>query len=478
MPPLNSNIDMDIQFVNRADEVRLVQDIIQDIHQGHAALKRIINFYGVRGIGKTCLLRHLYDRAPSQAVRTLFVEFKSVVPFSSEKQRIQIIRDILKQADNLITQDKIVQLEGLLENPENDYSIPFQEILIDLINSLASREHQTPVSLLMLFDSTDQADEEILKWLEDHIIVPCIHSDRVVIVLAGRKQINWKKFDVNRRVIPCQLEPFDSETVGAQLPLYASLASEIASLTFGHPLASEQLALGLKQIEQQTNRTFSQDDFEIHKKELLQYLFERLIDRQILNDVQSDVRLAIRSVAILRQFDINALRHLLGSSNILEFRDKPGVYFLDLIAKMVDCGLVRWDSNQKGYAVDKSIRRMLFLHKYHTEREDFIRMNEEAAKLYQLWIEKLPENRVRSIIERLFHLANMMSAQNMERAEIALQLSQELRAYLRQYSQTEYGLRGIMTLREELHEDREFWELVPVDSKRLDNIISEYMPKH
>lgn len=461
------------RFVDRLAELELVQDILQDMSQGRSVLKPITNFCGVEGIGKTCLLQRLYEEAQDNKVPAALVDFAGLdLKGSLESIVAATTQSILMQVQSGVPGHQLGEIERLLAGFPED----FPGVLRQVLNQIAFDS-----TLLLLFDTTEKVPDHVMDWLEKEIISPLLQTDKVVVVLAGRKAVSWSTFELKRRARQRLLDPLDSEWVGDQIPSYASLADEITNLTAGHPLANERIAEAIRQIEQERSETLSSDEFEHHRERLLQYLFDRLISNQIMRSEEPIVRQAFKITAVLRHFDINALRYMLERFAPIQFKGKPPSYFLELIGKMVDSGLVSWDPRQKGYALDRSVRRIIFLHKFYKEPKGFVEMNKAAAELYALWIERLPDNRINSIIERMFHRANEMSAdcENGDRytpSEIAFYLKSELQDYLeRYYASAEFGLKGLIALREELHADTEFRDLLPLELDILERFVGRFV---
>ncbi len=456
------------KFVGRKNEINLVEERIGIFQYGGSVFQAVINFYGVVGIGKTILLRELEKRIRDKGLPCAFVDFAEKEYAFSPQSQVTLLEDIADSFSNGVgstvlaeTISRFWQCQQAGESVEEQGQAVVQAFL-ECVNDLA-RDHNTPAVLLL--DTLEMGDKELLDWLEDGIISPLIRTDCVLVIVASRAPHRWKRFEVRRRAYQQRLDPFDEKITRKQLPQeYSVLAPGVVHLTHGHPFGNVRVLQSVQQIEQEVGQSFRRADFDEYQKRLVQELVDQLIEPLVMRDVPGEIRRAYRVVALARQFDVNVLRRLLTRFVEEPFAGKSAAYFLGVVGRMVKTTLVEWSSARRGYVLDKTIRWMLALNVKLAARERYEEINYELIGLYDEWIERVPENRSGFIIERLYHEACLQSVRGASPKAIAGRLCELLEGYLeRYYPVIEKGEmpHGLTALQEELSKDDELVEFLP-----------------
>jgi len=464
------------KFVGRKRQINLVEERIHIIRYGGSVFQALINFHGVIGIGKTMLLLELEKRIRDKGLPCALVDFAAKVYEFSPLGKAVLLEDIARGfADGAPPWQPLQQ--GI---PAEEQVQAMQQLFPQYVTDL-TREHDAPAVLLL--DTLEKADPQLLDWLEDQVISPLIRTDRVLVIVASRSPHRWKRFEVRRRAYQDPLEPFDEETTQEQLPQeYDALAADVLRLTHGHPLSNVQVIEGVRKIEQDVGHPLTSTDFEEHQKRLIQELVDDLIEPQVMEDVSTDIRRAYRVMSLARQFDVNVLRRLLTRFVEEPFAGKSAAYFLSVVGNMVKTTLVEWSSARRGYVLDRTIRWMLALNMKLTATERYQEINRELIDLYDEWIDRVPENRSGFIIERLYHGACLQGVQGAGAQEIADQLCDLLKGYMKEYYSVT-GKRemppGLTALREELSKDDELMAFLPRGQETcLTGIIQEAIDRN
>lgn len=460
------------KFVGREKQINLVEERISIIRYGGSVFQAVINFHGVVGIGKTTLLRELEKRIREEGLPCTCVDFaakdtwKALSPQSQVRLLEGIAHGFCDGVGDSALGEEIAHFDRLWDTgqqPEAEAQVEtVVEEFLDYVKHLTT-EQDAPAVLLL--DTLERADRELLDWLEDTVISPLIRTDRVLVVVASRAPHRWKRFEVRRRADQQRLKPFDEEITGKQLPpRYSPLAPQVVRITAGHPFGNIHVIHSIRQIEEKVGRSFEQADFEEYKKRLVQELVDQLIEPVVMRDVPAEIKRAYRVVALARHFDVNVLRRLLTGFVEEPFAGKSAAYFLGVVGTMVKTTLVEWDSGRRGYVLDDTIRRMLALNVKLTSEERYKDINRELIRLYEEWIERVPENRSGFIIERLYHEACLQNVKGAEAETVAERLCDLLREYLQQYYPVEEKGKmphGVTTLKEELSKDYELLRFLP-----------------
>jgi len=465
------------QFANRASEKELTQRKIREAQTG-PILRPLLEFYGVIGIGKTWLLEHLREvyRYGSEASRSLarptltamvdLGSYSTLAQYYFLLQRLvnQLLEQLGKEAASYASDGQYFQRERALSLRQRTEAAG---IFAELINKLAERS--TPI---LIFDTTEQADEKLLDWLEEEIIYPTIRTDRVVYIFSGRRPLRWKKFEVRRRVEPHEVCPFGRGMMIEQFrPLAAeAIAAPIYDYSFGHPLASREIFKTLQELSRQQGLTLDTGRVKDWEEDIRLTVDNRVIEYRFLRDVPERLKPLLRTICVLRQFNANPLRRF--ASEFLQtdeageaYADKPGIFYLDVIRDMVDTTLVYWSKAYGGYVLDPVVRKIMAKNLLMRDKAAYIARHSLAQSIYDGWIEQYPRNSGGFLIERTYHLACLLQAKGIDKASIDQQIVDEFQGILsnklRLNPDIAWDLPDIAAaLAEELKEDDELKERI------------------
>lgn len=491
---------LETRFVDRQDEIVLVERMVEEIYYERRFPRQpLVNVVGIAGIGKSRLLNQLHDRLKNRGVACSFIDFANERYRPPERGQIEILSDIVAEMDRraIDFREELGQFDNILEQTRDESG----EYKIDEASRFRRREQSNRVvnaftaytneltekgPVALFFDTAHEASIEIgqdekgrpitfLDQLENTVLSQLVVMDGVIIIVASRSPLYWKRFEVRCRAFPYRLLPFSIEDTREQLPGYSELVPHIFQLTFGHPLANIRLVEELQAIERREKRAVDESTLERYRGQLIE-LMDALIEQYVMRDISPELKRAFRMIAVLRQFDVNALRYILSQFVPEPFSDKGGAYFLSLIGKMVETTLVQWDPAKKGYSLDDTMRKMLALSMRLRNRDLYERVNAAAIKLYGDWIERVSENPSRFIIEKLYHRANLLRDWKTG-LEIGSELKGELQEYLERFYRDEvYGIPAAMELLEELKRDQELEggirEGFPILTETVDRLIA------
>src|SRR5262245_25133561 len=128
-----------VNIVNRETEKTLIDDAFKALHNYKEVLLRtpLIDFYGVEGIGKTVILKHIEQKCKDQHIRYILVEnMQNVHQFS---------REIIKQVE---------QYNIFLPKNEGDL---FQ------MSRQATKKLLAKGIAVMLLDAVDASNKELVE---------------------------------------------------------------------------------------------------------------------------------------------------------------------------------------------------------------------------------------------------------------------------------------------------------------------------
>jgi hypothetical protein len=437
------NMALTIEPVNRSKEISYIREILYNLNHKQPEFGNILNWYGIPGIGKSTL-----GIMAGNLCQVMGVPF-SIVDFEPEKNPLA-----RQYADNF---SRIIEkiIAGFEKNNSPELSEELRKYdkdsgnIDEFISILISYLKIKP--FVIVFDTTEQADEKALRWIEKNIVSPLCITGMCLIIWTGRFPQGWKQFEVRRRVVCQQLEALDIESTKQQIASFnlnvENAGSRIYRLTDGHPLGNRELVEVLKK------------DKNLNNDQLLKELIERVIDNYVMEDVPDDLREACRVLSIVRQFDVMILEHLL-STFVSDYFTKDSPY-LTTIGRLTATSLVEWNTGRKGYSLNKTVRHILRQDILWNKQERFLAITEKTLGIYEEWIKKVSENRGIYILEWLYHQANLFFVKGKSEPEILEDSKTKLHNYLYEYYQKdESGFKAMLLvqLENDFDNDKEEFE--------------------
>ena len=440
-----------VQFTNREEELKAVAYRLGILHGGGGVFQCVVNFYGIPGIGKTTLLAELFHRAQTgrwngyqlaptpSALTDLAGDRAFLNPHQGGPEVLAHQMRQLKQQTGQYDAEFFKALKAFraLEVPdpydeETWYTFRQKAKRVADAFSLYVYRHakQQKQPAMLLFDNSEELPVEAFDWLEYEVFSPLVQTDRIMLAVAGRRPVRWKRFEVRRRVLLRKLHPPEKheELVKQQAPSWSRLADNIIKLTFGYPWGNQAVVEALEQLGKP--QAIEPADFERYRPELLRRLTTEVVEDRLLADVAPDLRRAFHIIAPLRQFDVTTLRAVLPEFAPNQFEGRGGNYFLLMLNRLVDTALVEWSAKRKAYVLDDTLRRILALDLETRDAELSLRIHQRAAELYRRWLEEVPESRSTYLVEWLYHCAQALRLQGKDQPEIAPKVQQALQAVL------------------------------------------------
>lgn len=380
-------------FVNRDQEVSLVENKVEQGRLGISIREPLVNFWGVGGNGKTWLLHH---------IRNLY-RYQSDLFSTSDRPTFTVYFDLEE-----IKADSTDQLASFIAS----YTAQLQKELIDqlpdetIVKKMNSME-VTPTAVakmlvtlsekyvpLLLFDTTERIPTDFWPQLEQVFFEPLLDSERILVILSGRHRApRWRRVDVRRRAMAAaegQIRPFDKQTQQEQL-IKLGLGAKEAKIfvqayfpfTGGNPYLAVQLA------KAPNNRSGI----------LQAYL------NDVMAGIPKDLHFYLEKVAPLRFYRLEALRFMLeaASENDKRYQD---VRLLQILRRFeAETEVVWWDNGRNAYITAPVVRNVMNQLMRLKDEAQFRRSHELALAMYWDLTERYPENSPIYLAEICYHQA-------------------------------------------------------------------------
>jgi len=376
----------------------------------------IIDFYGIKGMGKTRILKETIQKCLAHQVS-------------------YIDRTIDQE---LATEQSLTLTKTLLE--------------------------QGP--LVMLLDSVDAMNENQIAQLEKKLSELVIHNN-LFIVLASNGSVSFKREkSVERKLTTIPLEPFNRTTSNLYLDnLEHSLQPEIRELVFewtrGYPLAMKVMVEAItKQGIDPTN--------EQGRKELITFLIEQVINQGILASVKQEelawFQTILSLLAVPRRFNLIIMQKLIEYFEP-EHKLASSLSYIVLIKRITQAtGVLDWNVAKAGFALDEPIRHILLLQLKMINPQRYHEINRFLADMnWSNTIEVSGSDRIRYQLEYFYHSANSV---------VEKQIPQILETTVRQIIQDAKNAPDqLIQFREEFILDNELKEALGVYAIRVVDLV-------
>lgn len=397
-------------FVNRDSQVELVAERVNSAYKDKFIASPIVNFWGVKGIGKTWLLHYIndqyhYQRKSPERTFTLFFTFED------DPSAYQV--DALTRA---LATEVSKQLSSKVLTTVKDYLIAAQdqgdaEALVTALNLLA-----TQLIPLILLDNTERVPSSAWEKIEQELLEPLLASNRTIVVIAGRRQIpRWRRFEVRRRVLEYErtrIAPLQKDDVRVQLAKshYDGIPVDwLYAHTGGNPHLVDVLARYIIDWSSNQDAPEFEPIWKRHRHQLIQIL--RLAeDSQIEGIHDEELRAALYAVAVLRFYRLEALRFMYAKQEPNR-QQEAEVYYLTLLRRLdQETDVVWWNRDRRAYVTSEVVRQVINRRRLLDNDKDFVCYHEYAYEMYWEWVREYPQASEDFIIEICFHLGNIYLA--------------------------------------------------------------------
>jgi hypothetical protein len=408
----------ELEFAAREDEIRLVERKADLARRGGGDERLVVELEGIAGVGKSWLLEHVH--------RTFAPRPEQGTPFVSGLAHLCAVQDPAAVVGALCA-SLAAQLKGKDKRAEALKGAGSLAECQEAIGELLST--YTPVLLL---DSSEDAPEPLLSALEDELIHPLVRTGRVVFVIAGRRRLRWRRYEVRRRVEHRALgllgdsgEKQEMQEMLDKLGVDPGLAAELGRYAFRHPLTTRAIVEALRgqgiQPSDLTSEVLRASEAfiadQIHDQVIAGYLFD---------GVAPELASLLWLACIPRKFDVTPLRALaVRFYPDRGYADRPSGFYLDTIRDMQDTRLVKWDSEWDGYALLPVLRQIIATNLYMRDPDTFRTWHGQAAEQYRAWIEQFPRGADGYLVEFAFHRAWHLYANGVDKEHASTEIAAE-----------------------------------------------------
>lgn len=456
-------------FVNREQELEIVERAIHAARAGLHVAAPVINYWGVMGIGKTWILEHLRDRYQIKPDDYTIINEPYVLPVLNRQNP--------PKGDTVTTIPEItrtfsIQIQQQLKraaSPDQAAQIKDTENSGDLKNLAAFLLRISGRRFIPLILIDDSQDISTADWekIEEDLIEPLVTSTRAIIVVAGRRQVpRWRKFEVRRRLLQpeqSRVRPFNREGVQKQFEsLGKPQAAELLyPFTAGTPYLVNSVAkeLPAQQIPQRW--------LDEHRSTLFNILQQ--YENRLRLEVPVELNKMLEAVSFLRFYRVDALRSMLSSLDAKQGL-YPDTYYLKALRELdQQTEVVWWDREQRAYITSETVRQVITRRIQLQQPGLYERRHLAAIDLYWKWANEYPWTSEDFLIEIIFHEASIYTMN--QNSKSFWKTIEEILNFIQLNLNTDHKL----VMQKQLEGDQEIEDLLREEFFELKNKIGELL---
>jgi hypothetical protein len=389
-------------FVNRADELQLIQKKIEEGSSGDPMPLVITCFWGAFGMGKSWLLLEMERRyhqsdVNNPAVRSvitaridLSVERNPALWVEKRLDRENLIRELWKQ---LATQKNVTipELKGMA--PEH-----WSDNFVTAVTAWSSAN--TPLIMLDTMDDLLRLDEQAFFWLEQNVIERLTLTGRILFVFTSRGELRqWKRFQVRRQIDSRRLSAFDEKTAGKAVGADHFVSEKLYQHSFGHPLVTDWLGTVIE--DRGFHLKKAEYDSAIIDSSWVQQVLKEVVS-EILGPIETIDHKLIMCISVLRWTSIESLRFISEKLELVT-HGRADAYYSGLITQLQENHLLYWNGSRKSYEFDPVLRRLMSHFLEIDKPEQFQLSHLAAFEFHRTHLDTKPDYLARYVPELAYH---------------------------------------------------------------------------
>ena len=379
-----------VSLVNREIERSILDDAIHTLRNYQQDVLRtpIIDVYGIVGIGKTAILRHVEALCKQHNITLISIDASRGADFFS--------REITEQA----------QKYNIVPSVHKDILVQSKGALATLL------EQDTAV---MLLDNVDTTNEVLTERIAD-TLSDIINDNKLLVVLTSNRGLFDLERSIARKLTSLHLRPFnpgDCESYfdTVDTPLDRETRDHIFEWTRGYPLAMEVMIKAITERGLDPRKPADQQP-------LLNIIIERVIDHGILARSSERERQrykeALTLLSVPRRFNLVIMQDLIEQFAPNLKRESSLSYMR--LPKIInqDIGVLSWDMFKAGFTVDAPIRNIFLLKNKIEQNEQYLEKHRFLAEINKKFANEVSgSDYIRYLREYLYHSAHVLDSQQL-----------------------------------------------------------------
>ncbi len=463
------------KFVDRKEALRIIGTIIGKLRHGiDPEQEHILSFYGVAGIGKSWLLKHILDYyshthpscdpapagdrgtietllsvcpsdgAPHSPIPCADVDFSKHEYDDQEHGYINFLEGIIvklrgmapaeidEEVKEFVSAASDVRKE-LAKSTKKIASGKFELISLAFASIIQKMVHHHR-AVLLLIDKIEADSAKVLGLFTNQVLLYLRKEWGFVVIMAGAKEFTPEEMgqQIKDFLGSWQLHPFSTPVTQEQLtPDLSSAAEQVQLLTQGHPQANDYVLSMYKKAKGTPPDQWVEDSRATISKDLA----TQVVYNYILQSFPQETRDVLLKIAVARRVEVSMFTSLLEATCYPDCSSSPDrlspLKFFGNLESVSLAQVVRGPKRDMTWVLEPSVRSILAVYLLHYFPDSYKKLHETALQKHERWIISHPIACASSIVEGLYHQACLLAY---ERKDITIEeLARELEKTLRQY---------------------------------------------
>lgn len=395
------------EIVNREDELRAIEEMLYRLTTPERLLpKQVLEFNGIGGIGKSALLYKFAKACETKAdLHFSFIDFSEFLESGRIDLNKIIVRIVQKIGIHNGLFDQIVGYQGGTSEP-----VDLTSKFIEYIEGILKTPHQV-MPLALIFDSLDEVDQNVKKWLVD-FVERTIDAGKILFAVASKISLGFaERPNLEKRIYSFRLKEFDQASTLRQIQGFSHFdkpenmqnwAKAIFRMTQGHPLANQVVVSEAQKRQYHPQHISSQ-----------QYEFVRIIDQKVVREKvfqgydakETDrFRQMLTPLAIPRLFNLVSMGKLI-KQFAPELALKSSWHYSTYIRELqAETFFVRYSREKSGYTVEPILRSVFSLTLKNEEGKKYKEIHNFLIDMYTEWItDAKGTDKTKFFLEKIYH---------------------------------------------------------------------------
>jgi len=464
-----------MEIINRENQIALAEDLISSVSNGWKLDKTVIEFTGIMGAGKSILLRRIREISREYKTQTVFLDFGG--PQYQEKNdlliKLNLVQSLLEQI-NLDLRSTSSLSEGLRKCMLSQDSVETDVLIEILVSTIISSSIIT--NCVFIIDSLDRLNSDLVIWFEKKFVEPLVinqSSSLFGFIIGCRYSIKWENYNIRKTTESVALPPFSKDNTVKQLSTYvnSSLAERLHEITGGFPAFNEFVAQ--KTQRELENRTLTDEEFKDFEARLTRDLVSTIIQRDIVRSTGIDFQI-VQYICVSILSDEEIIKKILEKF----FPNTPRTN--SWVDRFITNKLLAWNEEKirlaswenGGYVINPVVRKTLSLDLRLNKTDVYEEITNVLVDcMYDRLKTKFHPDE--SILEIVFHKANLLSLNNQEYIDGLSELFKNL--IVQECKGKTTGLNIARDVKARLTKFEDLRIRLGNDIKRLETVIDDFI---
>jgi len=364
------------KFINREQEIAEVEQALNRIIDTRTPEFQGYLYWGIPGIGKSRMLRHIEAVCRNKALSPAWIDFAAPNWGSHLDYLFYLAGQFERRQSGRFFRDTLEEIARRFTEPKQQ----LDKVLEEFARGVKQRLGDEPLVLFM--DSCELCPADFFDWIGAQFLALLrnTHVVPIALFLASRcSQVAASRWppEMIRATTAHHLRPFDLQATQEHIaaidlpPRCQGKEKDIHQLSSGHPFSTEAVVYFLQTLD------VAVSDFPRQRELLARRLYDEVIHRYLCAGVETWEQVFFDIACIPRRFDAILLEKIAPNHNHHQYT--AGLQ--DLLRPAVN--LIEAEQGKLGFFLDGTLRRLLHTAVSILQPERGLELNQQLKDFYE-----------------------------------------------------------------------------------------------